>query len=82
MTEGVIPHRTLHSKAATFDAYAKNATEEDFLLLSGTNLVSALAVLAWSKHHPRFTILQYGPYFKGGQQTQTHFQFIVDNTGS
>lgn len=59
MTSGFVPAKNFQSILNTFENYAKTATENDFLLLSGSNLVCALAMTAWMRHHGSVTLLQH-----------------------
>jgi len=59
MTQGFIPLHRATSILSTFENYAKQATSDDFLLLSGSNLVCALAMAAWMKHRPNVSLLQH-----------------------
>jgi hypothetical protein len=63
MTSGYIPAKNYQSTLTTFENYAKTATENDYLLLSGANLVCALAMAAWLRHHDGVTLLQHGKGF-------------------
>jgi hypothetical protein len=60
MTSGYMPAKNYQSILTTFENYAKTATENDYLLLSGANLVCALAMAAWLRHHKSVTLLQHG----------------------
>lgn len=60
MTQGFIPFHRYDAVLNTFENYAKTANENDYLLLSGSNLVCALAVSAWIKHRGSARLLQHG----------------------
>lgn len=60
MTQGFIPTSRYDGALKTFENYAKTASDEDFLLLSGSNLVCALAVAAWLRHRGSIKLLQHG----------------------
>lgn len=60
MTQGFIPLHRYDSILNVFSNYAKTANENDYLLLSGSNLVCGLAVSAWMKHHKSVKLLQHG----------------------
>jgi len=59
MTHGFIPAGRLTKTYETFDTYAQQAQEGDALLLSGANIVCAMAVAAWLRHHPSVTVMQH-----------------------
>lgn len=63
MTQGFIPAYRYQSILSTFDNYAKTASDEDYLLLSGSNLVCALAVICWHKHGRKLRLLQHNKEF-------------------
>lgn len=60
MTQGFIPGSRYDSSMKTFENYAKTASDDDYLLLSGSNLVCALAVAAWLRHKGKVNLLQHG----------------------
>lgn len=60
MSSGFIPEYKLAALEATFTEYAKQAHISDYLLLSGSNIVSALAAAAWAKQGKAVTFLQHG----------------------
>lgn len=47
MTSGHIPEYKLGAVHKIFENYAKTAVEGDYLLLSGSNIVTAIAATAW-----------------------------------
>lgn len=59
MTQGFIPPHRHNSIMQTFENYAKTATSEDYLLLSGSNLVCAMATAAWLKYNENVRLLQH-----------------------
>jgi len=59
MTQGYIPAYRHEATLHTFENYAKTASEDDYLLLSGSNFVCALAVVAWMKHSKSLRFLQH-----------------------
>jgi len=60
MSSGYIPEYKLKSLEASFAIYALQSTEEDFLLLSGSNIVTAIAAAVWAKAGKGITFLQHG----------------------
>ena len=60
MTHGYIPMHRFDSAMKSFENYAKESGPDDKLLLSGSNLICALAVLAWSRHRPHVELMQHG----------------------
>ena len=60
MSSGYIPEYKLAALEATFSEYARKANITDYLLLSGSNIVSALAAAAWMRNGKAVTFLQHG----------------------
>lgn len=60
MTQGFIPAHRYGPTMKIFENYAKTANDDDFLLLSGSNLVCGLAVAAWLKYRKSCNMLQHG----------------------
>lgn len=60
MTEGFLPDNRYAAVEKTFENYAKTATEDDYLFLSGSNITCAIAVTAWLRHRGAVTVLQHG----------------------
>lgn len=60
MSQGFIPSHKLDDLFKNFENYAKIASDDDFLLLSGSNLVCVLAAIAWNRHHPNMELMQHG----------------------
>lgn len=59
MTSGHIPEYKLGAVHKIFASYAKTANEGDYLLLSGSNIVTAIAATAWSEHKVPTSFLQH-----------------------
>ena len=59
MTQGFVPPADFNSVSAKFEKFASEATEDDFLLLSGANVLVAIAVAAWLKSHANVPVLQH-----------------------
>ncbi len=59
MTQGFVPPAEFANYEKKFTEYAKNATEDDFLLLSGANILVAIATAAWLKVHTSVNVLQH-----------------------
>lgn len=76
MTRGHIPEYKLNSVQKTFEAYAQSAGPEDYLLLSGSNIVTAIAAYAWSKHSPSVSMLQHArSRGSDGQPRTTYIEY-------
>jgi hypothetical protein len=74
MTEGVQSKAKMSKLYDVFKAFAQRASEEDFVMLSGTNLVCAIATSAWLSIHPRMNVLQHTNFIPNGQ---TKAQYIL-----
>lgn len=59
MTHGFVPAEQFDQTERRFESYAREATDEDMLLLVGATTVCAIAVAAWLRVHPEVTLLQY-----------------------
>jgi hypothetical protein len=82
MTQGFIPSHRYDVTIRTFENYAKTASDEDYLLLSGSNLVCGLAVAAWLKHRKSCHLLQHGKSWdesKNSIPTYLAYHVTVDN---
>jgi len=60
MTQGMILPREYDNIATTFENYAKLAHDDDILLLSGPNLICAVATTTWLRFHPVVELMQHG----------------------
>lgn len=60
MSSGYIPEYKLKSLETSFAIYAASATEDDYLLLSGSNIVTAIASAVWARAGKNITFLQHG----------------------
>lgn len=74
MTEGVQSKTKIPRLYKTFKSYAERASQDDIVLLSGTNLVCAIATAAWLSVHPRITVLQHTTFIPNGE---TKPQYIM-----
>jgi hypothetical protein len=59
MTQGFVPPHRHDAIMQVFENYAKTANSEDYLLLSGSNLVCAIATVAWLNYNPGIRLLQH-----------------------
>lgn len=59
MTSGHIPEYKLGAVHKIFESYAKTSQPEDYLLLSGSNIVTGIAVHAWADLAPTVALLQH-----------------------
>lgn len=59
MTQGFVPPADFAAIERKFTKFAAEATSDDFLLLSGANILVAIAVAAWLRTHPEVTVLQH-----------------------
>jgi hypothetical protein len=59
MTQGYIPPHKYEKAFNTFHTYAQQANANDYLLLSGSNIICALALAAWLRYHEDVSILQH-----------------------
>ena len=75
MSQGFIPSNKLDNLFETFENYAKTASENDLLLLSGSNLVCALAAIAWNRHHPNMELMQHGKVLDEKKQPVSSYIF-------
>jgi hypothetical protein len=60
MTTGHMPEYKLKGLKEKFDKFAASAERGDFLLLSGSNIVTAIAAISWMEIHPEVVLLQHG----------------------
>jgi hypothetical protein len=60
MTQAFVPPEGYAHAQKKFDTFAASATADDVLLLSGANVLVAMAVAAWLRYFPSVTILQHG----------------------
>lgn len=59
MTQGFVPPADFSAVERKFTKFAEEATENDFLLLSGANILVAIAIAAWLRKHPNVSVLQH-----------------------
>ena len=59
MTEGFVPPAHYASAQKKFAAFAASASSDDVLLLSGANVLVAVAVSEWLGVHDTVTVLQH-----------------------
>lgn len=78
MTQGFIPPHKHGAIMQTFENYAKTATADDYLLLSGSNLVCAMATAAWLKYNEKVRLLQHMKNKSpDGQQETSYIMYNV-----
>ena len=81
MSRGFIPEYKLKSLENTFNAYAKESQPDDYLLLSGTNIVAALAAAVWMKAGKSIKFLQHGKTRSiNGEPSTTYIEHYVEGT--
>lgn len=61
MTQGVVPNQHLLQKLDIFRKFAAQSSPEDYLLLSGSNVLCAMATIAWAEVHGSVNILSHAP---------------------
>lgn len=59
MSQGFVPPADYGTTLAKFRAFAETATADDHLLLSGANILVAMAVAAWLDVHGAVNVLQH-----------------------
>jgi hypothetical protein len=77
MTHGFIPAARLSKTMETFDTYARQASPDDALLLSGANIVCVLAIAAWLRHHPTVTVMQHTKVKDGSTFRTSYIKYDV-----
>lgn len=59
MSHGFVPAESFQEVEERFESFARNAEEDDMLLLVGATTLCAIAVAAWLRVHDEVTLLQY-----------------------
>lgn len=72
MTRGYIIGQETPTILRTFSSYAEIATEQDYLLLSGPNLLCSLATAAWLQVRGTVNLLNMTPVRDKVAQTTAH----------
>ena len=77
MTQGFVPPSQYENVTRKFEQYAKSASEDDMLLFSGANILTAIAVSEWLKVFPSINVLQHTKKRENGQQVSAYTSFRI-----
>jgi hypothetical protein len=77
MTKGYIPPHKLAQFSKFFQNYAKQANKDDYLLLSGSNLVCVIAVASWLEVHGEVQVLQHTKSKDDGEISDSYLVYHV-----
>jgi hypothetical protein len=79
MTEGFVPPSNYKSAERKFAAFASASGPDDLLLLSGANVLVAIAVARWLDVHSGVTVLQHTKRRgESGRMESAYTSFLIE----